>query len=58
MDKIFLADKIIEQNNSKMNKKNFNQYKDETIKSLYEVECFLSKTKNTLNKIKLFKAIK
>lgn len=58
MDNLFLSNKVRKEKQGKDKKKKFNQYKDETIKSLYEVENFLSKTKSTLNKIKIVKLIK
>ena len=58
MDNLFLSNNVRGQKDENNKKKKFNQYKDDTIKSLYEVESFLSKTRSALNKIKLFKAIK
>lgn len=58
MDNLFLSNNERKEKQEKDKKKKFNQYKDEAIKSLYEVENFLSKTKSTLNKIKIVKLIK
>ena len=58
MDNLFLSNNVKVQNKGKNSKKDFNEYKNETIKSLYEVEHFLTKTKGAINKIKLVKIIK
>ncbi len=62
MDNLFLSNNVKENKGEKNKRKNkkrtFNQYKEQTVKSLYEVENFLIKTKNVVDKFKIVKIIK
>lgn len=55
MDNLFLSRDSEEKKNE--NKK-FKNYKEQTIKSLQEVENFLRQTKKALNHVKLYKILK
>lgn len=53
MDNLFNKQKEKQDKTSK-----FNQYKEQTVKSLQEVENFLRQTKKALNHVKLYKILK
>lgn len=55
MDNLFLSNN---QRGDEPNKSKFKQHKDQTIKSLQEVENFLTQTKKALNHFKLYKILK
>lgn len=55
MDNLFLSNN---QRGDEKKKGKFTQHKDQTIKSLQEVENFLNQTKKALNHFKLYKILK
>ena len=55
MDNLFLSNN---QRGEETKKGKFTQHKDQTIKSLQEVENFLNQTKKALNHFKLYKILK
>lgn len=56
MDNLFLSNNQRKKEEPKISK--FKQHKDQTIKSLQEVENFLTQTKKALNHFKLYKILK
>lgn len=55
VDNLFLSNN---QRGEETKKGKFTQHKDQTIKSLQEVENFLNQTKKALNHFKLYKILK
>lgn len=55
MDNLFLSNN---KRKEETKKSKFKQYKEQTVKSLQEVENFLNQTKKALNHIKLYKILK
>lgn len=56
MDNLFLSNNKTKEKGTKPS--NFQKHKDQTIKSLQEVENFLTQTRKALNHIKLYKILK
>ena len=50
MDNLFLSNNIKGENAQNGKKKKFNEYKDQTIESLHEIENFLNQTQRALKK--------
>ena len=58
MDNLFLTNKRTEEKEEETKTSKFQKHKDQTIKSLQEVENFLTQTRKALNHVKLYKILK